>query len=72
MENKKKRLLWMLAVCAAAVLLVAAVCLIIRYYPQISLIKGRNSRVAAARSSCSGLRWRFGTITRSTAGGNRA
>lgn len=35
MENKKKRLLWTLAVCAAAVLLVAAVCLIIRYYPQI-------------------------------------
>ena len=35
MENKKKRMLWTLAVCAAAVLLVAAVCLIIRYYPQI-------------------------------------
>lgn len=43
MENKKKRLLRTLAVCAAAVLLAAAVCLIIRYYPQIkSLMQPEN------------------------------
>lgn len=35
MKDKKKRLLWTLAVCAAATLLAAAVWLIIQYYPQI-------------------------------------